>query len=655
MALLTLRGVGHGFDGRTLFRDVDLTIAETDRIGLLGANGAGKSTLLKILAGQEEPDEGERTLRRGLRINYLEQEPEFDPEATVRDGIRGGLEGREQVLADIESVHAALGDGKAEGAELSKLLKRQTQLEQRLEGLGGYEVEHRVEELGRALGLRDLEASCRHLSGGERRRVALARLLLSGPELVLLDEPTNHLDVVVTDWLEDTLLEMRVPLVMVTHDRYVLDRVSTRILEVDRGKIYAYEGGYAEYLTQRAARDVREAREESTRQILLRRETAWIRRGPPARTSKSKARIDAYHKLVADVPTERNEEMELVIPTGPRLGSKVLELSKVRKAYGERVILPGLTLELGPGERLGIVGPNGAGKSTLIGLCTGEIEPDSGTVERGSTVRFGQVRQLREELDPEKTVVQEVAGESDWVQHGDGVRRIESFLDRLLFDKRLRTSKIRQLSGGEQNRVLLAKLLTSGGNVLLLDEPTNDLDLISLRMLEDALGAFPGAALVVSHDRWFLDRVATSILYLDGDGGARLHAGSMSSLLEKLSAERDAREAERHAKTKAASKDSGKGAARSAAKGSGDGRSPKKPKALAPWEKRELEALPDQIEALESTIAALDGRLADPAIYAEPKSVLDEVTAKREAAGAELDGLLERWELLAAQDEATQG
>jgi len=630
VALITLDDVWKAYDDRTLLRGVSLVLAEGERVGLLGPNGSGKSTLMRILAGVEQPERGARVVRRGLRLGWLEQEPALAPAATVREVVRSGLAGRERVLFELERLHQALAA--TPGAALQALLERQSRLESELERLGGHDVEHRVESTLQALGLTDFSAPCGQLSGGERRRVALARLLLGDPELLLLDEPTNHLDALVTDWLEDWFLETRTPLLLVTHDRYFLDRVVDRIVELDRGQLCTYDGGYAEYLEQRAARLEAECRTESARLNLLRRETAWMRRGPPARTTKAKARIHRYHELLDDAPLDLPAELELEIPPGPRLGSRVVALRGVTKRLGERTLIPPLDLELGPGMRLGIVGPNGAGKTTLLRILLGELEPDSGMREVGETVRFMGIDQLRSDLEPGCTLSEELAGRGDVVRIGERSVRVQAILDRFGFAPRQQQALVSQLSGGERSRLLLAKLLCAGGNVLVLDEPTNDLDLPTLRALEEALLAFPGTVVVVSHDRWFLDRVATQVLYLDGAGHARYHYGAVSDLLAELARARSAAApvSEREAPPPSAPR-----AARR--------------KGLAPWEQRELDGLEAQIPALEAELAVLDARLCDPALYTGPRTALEELQASRAQFQERIAALYVRWEQLESQ------
>ncbi len=628
MALLTLQDVDLTYGDRQLLRQLALVVQPGERVGLLGPNGCGKSTLLGIAAGVVQPDAGQRTTRRDLRIAHLPQEPALDAQSTVGEAVVAGLQGRSDVLADLSRVHDALAAEDLEGAALRRLLDRQQALDERLEQLGGHDVEHRIEEVVGAVGLRDSAARCGDLSGGERRRVALARALLSQPDLLLLDEPTNHLDAGVTEWLEDWLVDSPSALVMVTHDRYFLDRVVQRIVELDRGRLFDYEGGYAEFLLARAARLDREQAREATRRNLLRREAEWMRRGPPARTTKAKARIGRYEALRAAAPEADDAELAFRIPDGPRLGDRVLEVRGLTKSFADRPVLRGLDLELGRGERLGIVGPNGAGKTTLLRLCAGALQPDEGAVSIGPTVVFAGIDQARSGLDPDKTVLEEIAGANDYVTVGGRALRVESFLDSMLFSGALMRTRVGSLSGGERNRVQLAKLLSAGGNVLLLDEPTNDLDLMSLRVLEEALVAFAGTVLVVSHDRYFLDRVATRILHLDGSGGVRHHAGALSDLLDRLRAEHTARAARPTPRPQRAARQSAAGEVRR----------------LSTREREELAALPDRIQQLEERVAAVDRRLEDPALYAGGTSPeVATLQQQRDSAQTELEAAYARW------------
>jgi ABC transport system ATP-binding/permease protein len=636
MSLITVENLHKSFGDTTLLDGIGFVIGDGERVGLVGRNGCGKSTLLRIIAGVETAEAGTITVRRGLRVGYLEQDPTLDPALTVRDEVRAGLAGRERVLAELAAVHAAMET--AQGRELDALLSRNERLDHELDELGGHDVEHLVEATLQALALPDFEARCGRLSGGERRRVALARLILGRPELLLLDEPTNHLDAFVTDWLEDWFLDTATPLLLVTHDRYFLDRVVDRIVELDRGNLVSYDGGYAEYVEARAERLAAETHAEDARLNLLRRETQWMRRGPPARTTKPKARIHRWEKLVADAPVPTAADLELVIPPGPRLGTRVIAARGISKRFGERVVLPPLELEIGAGTRLGIVGPNGAGKTTLLRILLGQMEPDTGTVEIGETVRFMGIDQQRTDLNPRLSIVEEVAGRSDLVNVDGRVVRVEGFLERFGFPVRMQHTLVGSISGGERNRVLLAKLLCAGGNVLVLDEPTNDLDLATLRALEEALLIFPGAVLVVSHDRWFLDRVATNILHLDGEGGARLHTGDLSSLLARLKAQVAPPIAGRPVpKAKEKEKAASAGGAASG-----------KPRRLSQRDAQELAGIEKKIAKAEAELAALDERLADSSLYAGPRAELEKLVARRARAAEVLAPLYARWEQLEA-------
>ena len=642
MALITLKDVNLKVGDRLLLDKAAFVVDEGQRIGLLGANGCGKSTLLRILAGALEPDSGERTERRDLRLGFLTQEPQLPADSRVHAAVLAGIEGRSQVLSDLDKVHAAMAED-ASPEQLDRLLKQQQRLDEQLEQLGGHDIDHRAAALLDSLGMPDHEAICGDLSGGERRRVAMARLLLSDPEVLLLDEPTNHLDAEVTEWLEGYLLDAGIPLVLVTHDRYFLDRLCTRIVEFDKGRLHEYDGGYTAYLIKRAERMAAELKSESARMNTLRRETEWIKRGPPARTTKSKARIGRHAALVDSAPPPTSADLEFMIPEGPRLGDYVLRIEDVSKTFGDREVIKPFSFELGPGQRLGIVGKNGAGKTTLLRMIMGQLESDTGKVGIGPTVAFAGIDQKRSDLDESKTVLEEVANGNDYVFVGGHSQRIETFLEQFLFPGEMKHARISALSGGERNRVLIAKLLCAGGNLLVLDEPTNDLDLISLRALEDALLAFPGAAIVVSHDRWFLDRIATRVIHMDGTGHARLHEGDLSLLLSRLKQEAAERAAQLAAANQQA-KAKAKAASIASQQASGD-----KTRKLSSREQKELAELPAKIEAAESELAELDSELGDPSLY-EAKNVqrFDQLTKRRKEMPSELAALYSRWEELEA-------
>jgi ATP-binding cassette subfamily F protein uup len=645
MALVTLKDINLKLGDRQLLDSISFVIDEGQRVGLLGANGCGKSTLLRILAGELEPDAGERTERRGLRLGYLPQDPQLPGEARVHAAVLAGIEGRAEVLAELDAVHTAMAED-PNTAQLDKLLKQQQRLDEQLEKLGGHDIDHRAAALLDSLGVPDHQAICGDLSGGERRRVAMARLLLSNPEVLLLDEPTNHLDAEVTEWLEGYLLDAGVPLVLVTHDRYFLDRLCTRIVDFDKSKLHEYDGGYSTYLVKRAERLEADAKSESARMNTLRRETEWIRRGPPARTTKSKARIGRHTALVDSAPPPTSADLEFMIPDGPRLGDYVLRIQDVSKSFGDRTIIEPFSFELGPGQRLGIVGKNGAGKTTLLRMIMGQLDTDTGTVGIGPTVKFAGIDQKRSDLDESKTVIEEVANGNDYVFVGGRSQRIETFLEQFLFPGEMKHGLISGLSGGERNRVLIAKLLCAGGNVLVLDEPTNDLDLVSLRALEDALLAFPGAAIVVSHDRWFLDRIATRVVHMDGSGHARVHEGDLSLLLERLkqeSTERAAQAAAANQKAKAKAK---------AQQAVGTPVLASKQKKLSSREQKELAQLPKKIEVAEKELADVDTGLGDPSLYESQNAQrFDQLTKRRKELPGQLAALYARWEELEAQAE----
>jgi len=641
MALLTLDNIHVTMGDRHLLQGVSLVVREGERIGLLGPNGSGKSTLLRVLAGELVPDQGNRTMRRDLRVGFLPQEPVLSDDAIVHDVVVRGIAGRDSVLQQLEKVHTELASPDVDPARLDKLLHKQQQLDERLEHLGGHDVDHRADAVLDGLGVRDPQQRCGELSGGEKRRVALAHLLVGGPELLLLDEPTNHLDAHVTQWLENHLLDSGTPFVMVTHDRYFLDRLVTRTIEFDQGQLYEYDGGYRAYLVKRADRLEHEAKSESARLNTLRRETEWVKRGPPARTTKAKARIGRWQSLVDAAPPPDASELEFTIPNGPRLGDFVIRVKGLGVSFDGRQVLRPFDLEVGPGERIGIVGPNGAGKTTLIRSCLGQLTPTEGEVAVGPTVKYAGIDQQRSELDPTKTVLEEVANGNDYVFVGGRDVRIETFLEQFLFPGAMKHASVATLSGGERNRVLLARMLCEGGNVLVLDEPTNDLDLASLRALEDALQAFPGTVLVVSHDRWFLDRVATRIVYLDGTGKVRFHAGDLSMLLDKLAAE---------AATETA--------AAAQAQKPRSAPTPAGPKArkLSSRERKELEGLPAQIATAEEQLQATDTELADPKLYSVgDSSRFDELTKQRKQLPGQIEALYARWEELETIAEQARG
>jgi ATP-binding cassette subfamily F protein uup len=625
MPLITLQDVSKAYDdNRPLFTGVDLTVTSQDRIGLIGPNGAGKSTLLKMMGGVDTLDSGTRVVRNGLRIGYLEQEPVFDDDITIEDVVREGLSEHHAVQEKLYATYEQLADGR----DVSDKIDR---LEHQLERLGGHDVEHKISASIHGVGLNDASLICGNLSGGEARRVALAKLLVSSPDIMLLDEPTNHLDAFVIAWLEKQLSQMKVPLVLVTHDRFLLDRVVNKIVEVDRGSIYTYPGNYNEYLLLRSDRIASEEKSESTRLTLLKRETAWMRAGVLGRGTKANARIKRFDALAGAKVLEGDVKLEMEIPRGPRLGSKVIEIENLSFAYPGKRVLDGLDLKIENGMRLGIVGPNGVGKTTLIKLLLGQLEADGGSVTIGETVKFGTLEQNREDLDDEATVMEEIAGTGKYVVVGESKVHIAGFLNSFLFPGAKKLVKIGSLSGGERGRVLLAKLLLQDCNVLVLDEPTNDLDLNTLRALEEALCAFYGCVLLVSHDRWFLDRVATHVLYLDGRGGAFLHTGDVSSLLERWSPAEELVE---------------QVAEKMPVMENPEAKVSMSKRKLNNKQRVEFEGLLDAIAADEDAMADIDKQMEDPAIYSSADGKLAELQRRREQLELRVGAATVRWEEL---------
>ncbi len=498
---------------RYILKDIYLSFFYGAKIGVLGLNGAGKSTLLKIIAGLDNDYLGEITADKGITFGYLPQEPELDPSKTVRDIIEEGVQATVDIVREYEAVNAQFAEP---DADFDALLARQAELQEQIDHLDAWDLDSKLEMAADALRCPPGDTSIAVLSGGERRRVALCRLLLKNPDVLLLDEPTNHLDAESVAWLEQFLSKYPGTVIAVTHDRYFLDNVAGWILELDRGEGIPFKGNYSSWLEQKQERLRVEEKQESKRQRVLARELEWVRLNPKGRHDKSKARIAAYEKMLEEEQEKRNEEMEIFIPAGPRLGDVVIEASGVSKAYGDNLLYENLEFALPPGGIIGVIGPNGAGKTTLFRMITGQEAADAGTFTIGSTVKLGYVDQARP-LDPEKTIYEEISGGDDLIMVGSREVNARSYVARFNFSGGDQQKQVGMLSGGERNRVHLAKVLREGANVLLLDEPTNDLDVNTLRALEEALLAFAGCAVVISHDRWFLDRVATHILAFEGD------------------------------------------------------------------------------------------------------------------------------------------
>jgi ATP-binding cassette ChvD family protein len=524
--IYVMKGLGKSYPGgRQVLQDIWLSFLPGAKIGVLGLNGAGKSTLLRVMAGEDREFSGEAWAAEGVRVGFLPQEPALDPDKDVAGNVMEGLAETKALLDRFEAVSARFAEDLSP-EEIEALIAEQGELQEKIDQAGAWELDRTVEIAMDALRCPPGEAAVATLSGGERRRVALCRLLLQRPDLLLLDEPTNHLDAESVAWLQRFLKDYPGTVVTVTHDRYFLDDVAGWILELDRGHGIPYEGNYSGWLEQKQTRLRQEGRQEEARQRTLERELEWVRQSPRARQAKSKARVSAYEALVAQSREKAPETAQIVLPPGPRLGDLVVEADRVRKGFGNHLLIEELSFRLPPGGIVGIIGPNGAGKTTLFRMVTGQENPDSGTIRIGDTVKLGYVDQSRDALGPNNTVWQEISGGQDEIDLGR--RKIASRAYCALFNFRGsdQQKKVGQLSGGERNRVHLAKMLKEGANLLLLDEPTNDLDVDTLRALEEALLDFPGCAVIITHDRWFLDRVATHILAFEGDSQALWFEGN---------------------------------------------------------------------------------------------------------------------------------
>jgi energy-dependent translational throttle protein EttA len=508
---------------REIIKDISLSFFPGAKIGLLGLNGSGKSTVLRIMAGVDTEYNGEARPQPGIKIGYLAQEPQLDPEKTVRESVEEGVAEITDAQTQLDAVYAAYAE---EGADFDKLAAEQQRLEALIAANDGHTLDRTLEVAADALRLPPWDTKIKTLSGGEKRRVALCRLLLSKPDMLLLDEPTNHLDAESVEWLEQFLQKFPGTVVAVTHDRYFLDNAAEWILELDRGRGIPWKGNYSSWLEQKDERLGREEAGEKARRKAIQRELEWVRQSAKGRQSKGKARLNRFEELNSVEYQKRNETNEIYIPAGERLGDNVIEFTHVSKAFGERLLIDDLSFKVPPGAIVGIIGPNGAGKSTLFKLITGKEKPDSGTIVIGQTVKLAYVDQSRDTLDSSKNVWQEISGGADMITVGKYETPSRAYIGRFNFKGADQQKNVGQLSGGERGRLHLAKTLMDGGNVLLLDEPSNDLDIETLRALEEAMLEFPGCAMVISHDRWFLDRIATHILAFEGDSHVEFFAGN---------------------------------------------------------------------------------------------------------------------------------
>ena len=523
--IYSMIGVSKYYDRKPVLQDIYLSYFYGAKIGVIGLNGSGKSTLLRILAGVEKDFNGETVLAPGYTVGYLEQEPQLDEEKTVREIVAEGVQEAMQLLEEFNRISERFAEPLTD-EEMNALIEKQGEVQEKIDHLGAWDMDARLEMAMDALRCPPGDTPVKVLSGGERRRVALCRLLLQKPDILLLDEPTNHLDAETVAWLERHLQEYPGTVIAVTHDRYFLDNVAGWILELDRGRGIPYKGNYSGWLEQKKARLITEEKQESERVRTLERELEWIRMAPRARHAKSKARIQAYERLLSQENEKAARELEIYLPPGPRLGNLVIEAEHVYKGYGDRLLIEDMSFSLPPGGIIGIIGANGAGKTTLLRMITGQEKPDSGTLRIGETVQMAYVDQSRDVLDPQRTVWEMICDGEDTIRLGEREVNSRAYVARFNFTGADQQKKVGMLSGGERNRVHLARMLKQGANVLLLDEPTDDLDVNTLRALEEALLNFGGCALVVSHDRWFLDRIATHILAFEGDSRVVFYDGN---------------------------------------------------------------------------------------------------------------------------------
>lgn len=622
--ILTATELTVRFNERTVLDHATLALDEGERIGLVGRNGCGKTTFLRVLAGLQPPDSGEVTRRRDLLVSYLPQGFAFEAEQTVEESIRDGARHVRGLIAEFESLPATS--------------KRHEELEHRIAALGGWTLDQRISMAISHLNCPPPDRPVASLSGGEKRRVALARTIVSRPDLLILDEPTNHLDPESIDWVAGFLEEFKGTFLVVTHDRYFLDRVVTRLVELADGRFFSHDGNYTDYLLAKAERQAADATVEHKRQMFLKRELAWVRMGARAQRSKQKNRFERYYDTAAEERPEAEGEVELCIPPPPPLGNRVVELVDLGMELGGRTLFAGFHFTFANGQRIGVAGRNGLGKTTLLRIILGQLPPTTGSVKVGQLTRFNYVDQARLQLREDRTALEEVSDGTEFVIFGEGTLSLRAYLKRFLFADDRITTQVRYLSGGERSRLLLARILKHGGNFLILDEPTNDLDLPTLRVLEEALIAFPGVVLVVSHDRYFLNRVCTDILAFEGDGRIAHSAGDYDYYLEKR----------RRAEAASAPWVRDPVAPLPPGKGPATAPRPGRPRKLTYKETQELAGIETRIEAADAEVARIEALFATPDFYRTHGSQTPELNAQLAATREELVRLYARWEELEA-------
>lgn len=623
MNILTIENLAKSYGEKVLFRDVTFGIESGDKIGLIGVNGTGKSTFLKVIAGIDQPDQGQIVKGSGITVEYLPQDPEFDPDETVLSQV---FCGRAPVMQTLRAYQQALADSQRE-PEDAGLQQQLIQLSQQMDALGGWQLESDAKTILTKLGIVDFTATISTLSGGQKKRVALARSLITPSDLLILDEPTNHIDNDTVDWLEDYLHQRKGALLMVTHDRYFLDRVATRIIELDRGSLYTYSGNYSQFLELKLEREERREASERKRQNLLRNELAWIRRGAQARSTKQKARIQRFEELSAQKAETADAKLEVSVGAS-RLGRKIIELEHVRYSYNDKPVIADFSYILLKNDRVGIIGPNGSGKSTLLNIITGDLAPDSGTVDIGQTVKIGYFSQESSELDEDKTVIDFIKEVGHFLPTADGSTISASqMLERFLFPPDVQWTPIAKLSGGEKRRLQLLNVLMGAPNVLLLDEPTNDIDIQTLTVLEDYLDDFSGAVILVSHDRYFLDRLVDKIFAFEGEGKIKQYVGGYSDYRAASSVRQDTTSDSKPSQKKPVPAQTEK----------------ERPRKFSFKEQREFEEIDGVIAGVEAELRAVSSQIDSAGSDYER---LRQLTIRQQDLEQQLDELLERWTYL---------